>query len=320
MNEPSTYRVVTSGQIKSGYELATVIDAFSAMFKISLDQAHGFVGVKRIIKKDLKLEIARVFVQRLDRIGLHVELEKQASSQGNALSLTPIGEQYGGEAEKKGSVFCCPKCHLEQPPTKQCCGCGIFFDKLISNEGVDEQVNSCASKKKARENATPIVGFLAIGACAVVALMGAFVWKFIAASFGYELALLAWLIGGAVGFTAGLLGAKGEVVGAMCGVLTLVAILGGKYMTIDMYQEDWSRVLSSLPEEESALFRQAYDTQLSDTSSDHAPSYDQWLETTIKTEFEHTSTLELMKETFELTDLVFLLLGVATAFRLSSRN
>lgn len=46
-------------------------------------------------------------------------------------------------------------------------------------------------------------------------------------SFYYELDLIAWLIGGAVGFSAAMSGVKGQAAGVVCGVLVLLSILGG---------------------------------------------------------------------------------------------
>jgi phosphate/sulfate permease len=72
----------------------------------------------------------------------------------------------------------------------------------------------------------------------VAAIVGAFVWQLIAVAFGYELGLVAWGIGGAVGMAAAMAGGRGTGIGIVCSLLALMAIFGGKHMTMASYQSD----------------------------------------------------------------------------------
>jgi hypothetical protein len=81
------------------------------------------------------------------------------------------------------------------------------------------------------------------------AILGAFIWKIIAVTFDYELGLVAWGIGGAVGFSAAMLGAKGQQAGVICGLLALFAIFGGKYLIYDSYIAVLNETMSSISEE-----------------------------------------------------------------------
>ena len=92
----------------------------------------------------------------------------------------------------------------------------------------------------------------------------------IAVSFGREQGIVAWGIGAAVGFTAGLLGGRGQVSGTICGGLAVTAMLVGKFLTIQSMGA----------------------TEL--------------------------STLELMTTELGILNVIFLLLGVGTAFYLGS--
>ena len=69
----------------------------------------------------------------------------------------------------------------------------------------------------------------AVVAAAAVALVSAYLWKAIAMATQYEVGVVAWAIGGAVGLVAVMMGSVGIRTGILCGVLALGAILGGNY-------------------------------------------------------------------------------------------
>ena len=202
----------------------------------------------------------------------------------------------------------------------------------------------------------------ALAAAAVVAVIGAFLWRFVAMTTEYEFGLLAWVIGGAVGFAAGSLGARGLGSGIACGILALLAILGGKYLIIQTMQEEFAALADEFQEEvmqeyytaelasarvyveqvesdadlrdfmveheytdawtandvsdeELDVFREDVDSRLQWLATE--PTFDEWL-ADLTGIVADASTIEIMREDFGLVDLVFLVLGVGTAFRLGT--
>ncbi len=69
-------------------------------------------------------------------------------------------------------------------------------------------------------------------------LLGMFIWYGIAMATGYELGIVAWGIGALVGVGTRLLGkAQTQVFGLMAGACALLAIVGGQYLTVSqMYK------------------------------------------------------------------------------------
>jgi hypothetical protein len=283
-------------------------------------------------------------------------------------------------ATSGASGLTCPKCQLEQTNASQCAGCGVYFDKVSNQESDDpEQVNSGSSRpgRKAASRSTTVItrdkssstGVLALGVGAVVALLGAWVWKLIAVNLGFEFGMVAWVIGGAIGFAAAVVGSRGEVQGTLCGILTIMAILGGKYLTIETVKSEWQLMAAGLSDVGAEVFQEAYEQDLAfaeqyvnevnddrslrefiieygysdaddadavtfdeitafksiaeqplKTLHSNDPGLEQWLESSYKAQFEAYSTFDLIKEDFGIVDVLFLSLGVASAFRLGRGN
>lgn len=99
---------------------------------------------------------------------------------------------------------------------------------------------------------------------AAAAVLGAFLWYGIAISLDYEFGLIAWLIGGAVGYAATLGGVRGEAAGAVCALLVVAAILGGKYMTMSSFQTDLAETLAGATEYEGVELMEIYQEELKD--------------------------------------------------------
>ena len=78
---------------------------------------------------------------------------------------------------------------------------------------------------------------LAITGAAVAAFLGALLWAAIAYYANYEIGIVAWGIGGAVGIGAVMLGGEGVPMGLICAALTLLSIFTGKMMAVQ-YQID----------------------------------------------------------------------------------
>ena len=78
----------------------------------------------------------------------------------------------------------------------------------------------------------PVIG------AAVGALIGAAIWAGISIVTGYEVGIVAWGLGGLVGFGAAMLKGEGLAVGALCAVLTLTSIFAGKMIATDWQIEN----------------------------------------------------------------------------------
>lgn len=92
--------------------------------------------------------------------------------------------------------------------------------------------------------------------------MGALIWKYVAAIFGYEHGIIAWGIGAAVGVGASMFGSKGLSTGVICVVFALLAILGGKYMAMESFQSSWSEDITTAIEGQEEEFKQFYQQDL----------------------------------------------------------
>jgi len=147
MSESPTYNVVLSGEILPGFETATVVAAFAQMFKLSPEKASSMVGSCLVIKKEVELQVAETYRQKLAGIGIDVELKKLGEV--DELSLEPMQQRVssadGSELHmvEEGQMIC-PKCNFLQPKAEECTNCGVYIHKVIGllNEGEDISSNS----------------------------------------------------------------------------------------------------------------------------------------------------------------------------------
>ena len=285
MADSTTYNVVMNGGIHTDYELESVIDAFAELFKMTPVEANTIVGYKRVVKKDLDLKFAELYKQKLTSIGLEIDLVKnepettkpnksiKSKPKPQGLALESIQEEKQ-ETDKPSpsslsNVMICPKCNLEQSKAEQCAGCGVFMHKVQKNLTEDTSSTFTSARQEQVEqeefysdsNSTPLKMFMVP---VVVAIFGALLWGFIAVNFGYEYSFVAWLIGGAVGFSAAMVGAQGQTSAIMCGALVLLAIIAGKTMAISSFQTDMLDALEDSAQIEGFDLHELYDEQLSD--------------------------------------------------------
>ena len=265
MADPQTYSIYTTGELISGFERETVLNTFSSVFSITPEKAEKFVDTKRLVKKDLVENEAKKYQTHLNKIGVASNVYSVSSDGGSsrlvdfgapepALSISPVDSSKGNDslvstnntnsatstntkASLNKAAFSCPKCEEPQPKSEQCTSCGIFFQKYEQAKQQNDSVGAENSRgrgsntfTKANHDDCEDINIATIGLTFAAAVVGAFLWKFIAFSFGYELGLVAWAIGGAVGAAAAMTGARGEMTGGLCAVLALLAIFGGKYM------------------------------------------------------------------------------------------
>lgn len=295
LNDSETYRVVASGQLQEGFNLADVQTAFAQLFNVQIQQAKAIVGTKRVIKKDLPRAKAEAYKQKLKAIGMVVKVEG-AAAQAPSLSLVPIGgekpklptspsakttrsegesvqprlastlslqpiaekseptagndaptKQASGETENKSHPFACPKCHLQQDRSAECIGCGIIFSKYrgasktVADQGKaaqqDENTQDGGSETQGDAELvlnTDVLKVSSIIAAAVTAVVGAIIWLVLVFLTGKNYGIVAWGIGGAIGFASALLGSKGQKAGITCATLAFLAIIGGNYFSISI--------------------------------------------------------------------------------------
>ncbi|MCG8314701.1 MAG: hypothetical protein MI976_15950 [Pseudomonadales bacterium] len=387
VNDSYKYNVVTTGELVEGFELGQVQRAFADLFKCPLEKAEAVVGKRVTLKKNLDSKAADAYRSRLKAIGLLVHLEEIITEPASiTLSLEPIGDALDSARANANNVavpqnassapsatMVCPKCNLEQPRAEQCEGCGVYIHKVMAAQQ-ETTTKDSESKDHTRDDSGSDIAAItietipvkALAVAAVVAIVGAFLWKTIAIEFDRELGLIAWLIGGAVGFSAALMGSKGQTAGILCGVLTVFAILGGKYLfysdlqaniqsvmeemgttelmqasyqqmqreaeefvTIDddqslrefMVRNEYSEQQSpnEVTTEEIEIFREEFEADLVYLAT-NKPTYEEWVGDTIAPEVQSVSTLQVVYESLGWLDILFLLFGVATAYRLGSQE
>ena len=134
MTESATYNVVLSGDILSGFEITTVVDAFAEMFKLSPEKANSMVGSQLVIKKDVELRDAGSYQQKLTEIGIEVELKKLGAP--TELSLEPMQERVlGADGAEQPMVetgkMLCPRCKFLQKKAEECANCGVYIHKVL---------------------------------------------------------------------------------------------------------------------------------------------------------------------------------------------
>ena len=371
MEDSLTYNVVSSGNLVTEFDLSDVQGAVADLFKITPEKAGSIVGKRAVLKKGLDHKQANAYKQKLESIGLEIVLkpnEKKVIAP-LSLSLEPIEDKSLVIAVPEAPVantdrVTCEKCQLEQPKSTQCTGCGVYFHK-ISPVVENVSVNSVRNKVDANNDDTVVMAGDALKANGIIAgivaaVLGALLWKGIVVAFEYELGLIAWAIGGAIGFAVAFTGSKGQASGVMCGVLALVAILGGKYMVIESFRAELTDIVSSASVELTAVYdaqveeAKAFSKDVTDEQSlrqfivdyeysdsyevkgvtvdeiayfkesmepsfdalNNGVEYEEWYNNSFQGQIANYSTLEVMQDDFGFMDVLFLFLGVGTAFRL----
>jgi len=379
MTDSVTYSVVMNGEIRVGYEPELVVNAFAKLFKITPEKANTIVGSKRTLKKGLNLKVAETYKQKLGSIGLEVVLKKHepVKAEPQGLTLEPIQDEVQEKEEPSReeplrSTMVCPKCNLEQSKSEQCSGCGVYMHKMQKNDAEDTNSSAYTPRQEKVEqdsnySDSETSQLKMVIAPVIVALLGALLWKLIAVTFDYELGLVAWLIGGAIGFSAAMAGAKGQMSGIACAALLLLSIFGGKYMATATFQSDLAETIASATEYEGIELKQLYEEglndakQFTDTVMDDKslrkfmmdygysegydeesitaeeitdfneyikpeleymsytqPGFEEWRQRTLTDKVTSYSTFDWMIESLGLIDILFVILGVGTAFRLGS--
>lgn len=402
MTDEFEYNVVSSGNVLDGFEVDDVKRKLAKLFQLPEQKAAAIIAKPCVIKKGLDREKAYAYKRKLESIGVMVDLKPiekpKPAFDVASLSLEPMETETQSEVSEEVPVqpplaispdpddgkVSCPKCGHVQYDAEQCVSCGIYMNKVRSamekeaakNSDSPPNVSNVSSASSHRPqdelgqtttyDTSELYSDLNVKALVVgagVAGLGALLWKFIAITFGYELGVIAWAIGGIVGFAVAMTGAQGEKTAILCGIYALLAIMGGKYLVVASLQEEWSQQLSEASVDD-VEYRQYYDEEINiakqylyadhdDQSirifmvemgytdfynpekvtdfevenfkkitvprfkalADGSMKYETWKEAQFSA-IEEFSTLDLFKASFGILDIVFLFLGVGTAYRL----
>jgi len=351
------YNVIFKGEVLDGFKLESVRRNFAKVFKLEPEKVDSyFSGKALVLRKKVDHKTAYKFKSSLAKFGAAVELKRIAPDIAPALdelSLVPIQEK-ASESQ--------PEFHTDTMEVKSETAVPIPAVDTQRANNFDSQTGEPIVEDDSSDLGSSF-GAGALLASGVAAIIGAFVWKFIAVAFDYELGLIAWGVGGAIGFAAAMFGSRGQTAGFICGVLALLSIFGGKYMAYSTFQAEIADTYSSQSQE----LRQAYNEEkalaeiyVSGTQSEQSQkqfmadygytysteasgvtdeefdnfvtyavprleslaydsmSFDTWSDTTYEDAMGGYSTIDLIKESFGLLDALFLLFGIATAYRLAS--
>lgn len=289
MSDSDTYNVVSTGDLVAGADPAEVQQHLVRTMKLKPEQAAHFFDQQRVVKKGVSQARAEQICAQLARLGVVAEakntapnvaptpaeptLSLQEDTPATSEPLALVEEPEAAPTLEPGMIEC-PSCGHVQQKAEQCESCGVWFHKLEpqppqGTPQTEPQVQPISASEAipgmaaAASSAEPIsqplpaatasddnvLNPVAIAAAAGAAVVGAWVWKFVAVQFGFEFGLIAWAIGGAVGFAAASMGSRGLTAGIVCAVLALGSIVLGKYWAytgiVDMMQEAVATALAS---------------------------------------------------------------------------
>jgi hypothetical protein len=273
MNESATYSVVLSGNLKSGFDPQRVVDAFARLFQLPPEKASRIVGTEFVVKRDVELQVAKTYQEKLSGIGVEVLLKRDGGVE--ELALEPVQLPGSGDddhtAPPSAEEMLCPKCALKQPKAEECRGCGVIIAKVLqrASASADAEIVSQVVEPAPGEEETaappeqPLSARWMI-APLLAAVLGAMLWYFVAVKLDYEFGAIAWLIGGAVGFAAFASGARGNAIGVICALFVVASICGGKYFAVASQQSELAELLSNSLEYEGMDLREFYQEELVD--------------------------------------------------------
>lgn len=289
MTDAVTYSVVSNGGVKEGFDMAAVQEAVAELFKLTPEKAQAIVQKRCILRKNVDLKLAEAYKRKLENIGLHITLREHVSEKSlesataaaaaethspnqpetpvkNIAATPPSPVEVKQEAPLAADEMRCPKCELRQAKAEECKECGIFVQKYLERQYAQENAESREVERATMEPQTyhdePAAGWKIYLGALIAAVLGALLWKFIAVSFDREFGIIAWLIGGAIGFAAAVAGARGQNAGLVCGALALVAIMGGKYLAMSTFQDQFAQSMAEVVDIEDTDMRQLYQEEL----------------------------------------------------------
>ncbi|MCH9695516.1 MAG: hypothetical protein K0U72_13470 [Gammaproteobacteria bacterium] len=388
MTISDAYRVITTGRILSGFDQDEVRKNLVSVLRLQPAQAEQFFEKPRVVKKDVSWASADKLCNQLAQLGVSAEIQNpaptaahQADESKPARREEPALElvQDEGDASSKQGTVECPNCQHMQAKSEQCVSCGIWFHKFESSAPVSPPASApkaipvaamqADNSTVASSDVTSEPGALnpaAIAAAVVAALIGAWIWRFVAVTFEYEFALIAWGIGGGVGFAAASAGSRGMQAGILCAILVFGSIVLGKYWAYSAFVDQFQEVLSetmefddemsgyfeaemedarvlvngsggeifirrfmvdrgytfesdpaSISDAELAEFREYVEPALREMAQS-PPNFEEWQANSVDS-LDEISLWAMMREDFGILDILFMFLGIGTAFRIGSQ-
>jgi len=354
------YNVIFKGEILDGFKLGTVRTNFAKVFKLEPGKLETYFSGKAItLRRKVDHKTAYKFKSALAKFGASVELRRIAQDVTPALSemsLVPM-EEKAVEQSEQGAIKNENNEDFLTSPGQQAVVQSDLHLKNTNDENIAEEDISVVEGSS--------FGSGALMASIAAAIVGAFVWKFIAVMFDYELGLIAWGIGGGIGFAAAMFGSRGQTAGIICGVLALLSIFGGKYLTYASLKDEFTDTVVSQPEDlrevynaEKAIAEMYASTVIDEESqkqfmvdygysysedpekisdseindfmtatvprleglADNSISFEEWSKGGFQDLMGNFSTFDLVKDSFDLLDILFLFFGIGTAYRLASKE
>jgi hypothetical protein len=217
LGNPEQYQVVIHGDVLEGWDAEQVIAAFASLSGLDLDKARlYFQGNPVVVKKCEERDTAASWHRKLSDMGINTSVariagEAEPAANSGTVSPSPEVEAISESAASSATEPPAPVVEATSEPAE-----------------VDPEPEHSHSRP-----ATLKSYFVAVGA----AVLCGFLWQQLALTLDYELGIVAWLVGAAVGLAGALAGSRGVLAGITCAVLVLIAIAAGKYLTYYAYQE-----------------------------------------------------------------------------------
>ncbi len=279
MTISDNYKVVTTGKILDGFDPADVRKQLVSVLRLKPDQAERFFERPRVVKKDVTWASADKICSQLAKLGVAAEIQNPAPPAASlpaepkvALQDEPALElvQDDANTSSRQDTIECPNCQHVQAKSEQCENCGVWFHKFESSAGLTPPVSATTAMPAAAAvqasdgtgESVPSGGAsekgalspVAIIAATAAALIGAWLWRFTAVNFGFEFGLIAWGIGGAIGFAAASAGSRGMQAGVVCAVLAFGSIVLGKYWAYSAIVDQLQEAISGISQFDEEMY------------------------------------------------------------------
>lgn len=197
---------------------------------------------------------------------------------------------------------------------------------------------------------------LALTLIGIAGLVGALIWGGIAYGANVELGWIAWGIGALVGFACIKGGGHGTGLAVASGAVALLSIVAGKWFAIDLILPNaareslvasgakdaytskvelsaaWKALGETPTEDEFDAFAVEFGIDVADAAEfrttvlpelvklEEHGSFDAWLDAKVSAFVDEAPRTEALKNSFEFLDIIFLLLGVGTAFGMVAKH
>jgi len=221
MNSSATYQVVSLGAYLDGFSPEQVQREFARLFKLSEATAATVLSGERTLKKGLAADKAELYLQRLNAIGVHAQLQS---------------DEVDGEMAKDGGVEAeKPETDMKAvPPLMEADNGSEESESAI--EASDDLADAPVTEALGGDLSTKFELFPVIAAL-IVASASALIWFFLSVAFKHEWAWGAWIVGVLIGGAAYSLKARSVLTAGICAALVIVAVLTGKFLTAQNWQQ-----------------------------------------------------------------------------------